>query len=219
MDVLCLGTHSGFARQPHRECRIRCRSEFGTRPCLERATERRSQCAIERVTERAIRGRARPGADSGAEAPSLCGIDCGADGGIGRRVDAGAGRRTEERAKSLTGSHIDGQVDGRVDCRVVPGVEPRSHPRIDPPPADAGFSQDSGPSSRTLPQNQGRVFARPLAVYCLLSTIRSPHLDGLGAEAARGGQDVHARRNRPATAVAAVPDPTGGAHGDLSLPD
>jgi len=159
MGVLCLGTHSGFARQSHRECRIRCRSEFGTRPCLERATERRSQSAIERVTERAIRGRARPGADSGAEAPSLYGVDCGADGVIGRRVEPSAHCGTDERAKSLIDGHIEGHIDGRGMC----GIECPSHPGIDPPGAGASAGQDRCPcfAPAFRPTSRGRLSPAP----------------------------------------------------------
>ncbi len=71
------------------------------------------------------------------------------------------------RAKSL--------IDGHIHGRGVLGLEPRGQSGSDSPLAGASFRQNSGPSSRTSPQNQGRVFARSVQCHALRVTVTLAH--------------------------------------------
>jgi len=129
------------AKHPHRNCGVSFRTQCHARPQTQRAVQRRTQLAAERVsqagtrcaTRRAVHRQVEKGVDvltdSGAELPSL--------GAIGRRAETRTRRAANQRAKSL----IDGHIDGRIVLR----VEPRSHPRIDPPIAGSGAGQDRCP--------------------------------------------------------------------------
>jgi hypothetical protein len=140
-----------WSRHPYQNCTVRCRPEFGDHLHIRRATDCRSRLAAERASQGAGRSRTRCSIDGGAEALSLRGVECRVEGAIGRRVEPGAGRRAEERAKSL----IDGHIDGCGVC----GVESRGHPRIDPPIGGSCLRSSSGARDRApiLPAHSTRL--------------------------------------------------------------